>query len=70
MTKIKKNKCPSCDGFKSLSAQRCRDCFAVDRSVYSHTWITRDEEFKTKLREVVRQLAKNYGDKALVETLK
>ena len=67
--KIKKNKCPSCDGFKSPQAKRCRACFAVDRSTYSHTWITRDEEFKTKLRDAVRQLAKKHGDKALYKVL-
>ena len=63
----KKNKCPSCDGVKSPQAMRCRHCFAVDTN--RHTWITRDEEFKIKLREIVRQLAKERGDEALLKIL-
>ena len=57
--KVKKLKCPTCDNLMSPQAQRCRDCF--QKHNYRQIWITRNEDFKEKLRELVKQEGKKQG---------
>jgi hypothetical protein len=62
LRKQKKNKCPTCDNSKSRLAQHCLNCFqSLPREKVTEPWITRDEAFKIRLREFVKEQSVKEG---------
>jgi hypothetical protein len=53
--------CPDCKLLMSPQAQRCMDCHSRKRSAGDTVFVTRDHDFKKKMREKLKELAKEQG---------